>query len=180
MARMGCEEHSRDDVASSIRIALIKSRNYRGRVVAPGREVCAEGEDVILKRGSTRALGRAFGELSRSAHRRCASSYRAFHHNADARRSSLSSRSAATWCCSAAFWWCSVDSSSVATSCASTRGISSISLLSITSSRRRGCTACIHPERQTATPVAERIAKFVETGCVHFHTQCARRRPLRD
>ena len=38
MARVGCEEHSRDVVASSSRIALIARRNHRGRVMTPGRE----------------------------------------------------------------------------------------------------------------------------------------------
>jgi hypothetical protein len=178
MARVGCEEHSRDEVASSSRIALIANRNYRGRVVAPGREACAEDEDVILKRGLTRALGRAFGEFSRSAYRRCASSYRAFHHNADARRSSLSSRSAAIWRCSAAIRRGEMDSSSVAT-CESRWGRSGIGLLSITflvAARTR----CMHPERHTPTPVAERIAKRLQEGSGRFHTQCARRARHKD
>ena len=119
---VGCEEHTRDyvfDLPGCHRITRAVWRNYRGRVVAPGRGVRAGLGDGIAKRTSRREVTRAFGELSKSAHRRCDSSYRAFHHNAEARRSSLSSSSAAFWRRSAAFWRCDVDSSSI-TSCDST------------------------------------------------------------
>lgn len=113
MARAGREEHSRDCVAFSRahRDEGVdrRGKRYKGRVETSVRGERAGREDGVGGM-STREFALAFNVFSSSEHRRCASSYSVFHHNAEARRSSLS-------CRKVAFCWRRVDSSSRATCC---------------------------------------------------------------